>query len=93
MEWEEGGRPGDPEGRDDEGKTNLDLIEMRKNQNKQILLKLSFVLFSDRRPEPFKIRIAIGGKMDKQEDFYKSLRVCGQIWVSTPIKCFKNLST
>ena len=28
MEWEEGGgRPGDPEGRDDEGKTNLDLIE------------------------------------------------------------------
>ena len=58
---EEGGRPGDPEGRDDEGKTNLDLIEMRKNQNKQILLKLSFVLFSDRRPEPvkFKIRIVI----------------------------------
>ena len=63
MEWEEGGRPGDPEGRDDEGKTNLDLIETRKNQNKQILLKLSFVLSSDCRPEPFQIRIVIGGKM------------------------------
>ena len=71
MEWEEAGRGQAiriPEGRDDEGKTNLDLIDTRKNQNKQILLKLSFVLSSDCRPEPepFTIRIVIGGKMDKK---------------------------
>ena len=51
---EEGGDPeGKKEGRDDEGKTNLDLIEAMENQNKQILLKLSFSFFlKDRPPRP-----------------------------------------
>ena len=44
-EGREGGYPeGKKEGRDDEGKTNLDLIEAMENQNKQILLRLSFSL-------------------------------------------------
>ena len=68
------------ERRDDEGKTNLDLIEAMENQNKQILLKLSPSLSSLRIVllVPSQIRIAIDSQNEQETP---NFRVWSLFWL------------